>query len=211
MFAYLKNCSLFQQLIIPMFAVGIIGVGAIVVSAIVLQDSVNALGDLSAAGNERLKALQEVDKDIANFRALSLKHLASESARAMADLDTELKAIESENRVKLPALCRDTQARVPEETEALRDAITRYFSGIDEAIQLSSDFEKEFAFEKLTEVEGRYLTAIQDAMQSLARHAFEDISASREDLTAAVQAQSARRPSPSASWEAACSWAWLFL
>jgi diguanylate cyclase (GGDEF)-like protein/PAS domain S-box-containing protein len=187
MFAYLKNCSLFQQLIIPMFAVGIIGVGAIVVSAIVLQDSVNALGDLSAAGNERLKALQEVDKDIANFRALSLKHLASESARAMADLDTELKAIESENRVKLPALCRDTQARVPEETEALRDAITRYFSGIDEAIQLSSDFEKEFAFEKLTEVEGRYLTAIQDAMQSLARHAFEDISASREDLTAAVQ------------------------
>ena len=187
MFAYLKNCSLFQQLIIPMIAVGIIGVSAIVVSAIVLQNSVNALGDLYVAGNERLKALQEVDKDIANFRALSLKHLASESAQSMATLGTELEAIKRKNMAQLPTLFHDAHARAPEEAGALREAITRYFAGIDEAVNLSTDFEKEYAFEKLTETEGRHLTAIQGAMQSMTRDAFEDISASREDLTAAAR------------------------
>ena len=187
MLARLKNCSLFQQLIIPMIAVGILGVSAIVVSAIVLQDSVNALGELYATGNERLKALQEVDKDIANFRALSLKHLASESAQAMGTLSVELGAIKRKNSEKLPALFADPHAEGRAAAAALRDAITRYLAGIDEAVQLSSEFEKEYAFEKLTETEGRYLTAIQGAMQFMTRHAFEDIAASRQDLTAAAK------------------------
>jgi len=187
MFTYLKNCSLFQQLIIPMIVVGIVGINAIVVSALVLDDSVRALGELYSTGDERLKALQATDKDIANFRALSLKHLASESAQDMAAIDRELAAIKAQGGEHLPALSEDSHAGAPAEAARLRAAIARYFAGIDAAIRLSADFEKEYAFEQLTETEGRHLTAIQGAMQSLTRHAFEDISASREQLTAAAK------------------------
>ena len=83
MFAYFRNCSLFKQLIVPMVVVGIIGAVAIIASAFVLQYSVKALGEMYSASGERLKTLQDIDKGIANVRALSLKHLASESAQDM--------------------------------------------------------------------------------------------------------------------------------
>jgi len=186
MFGYLKNCSLFQQLIMPMVVVGIIGVGAIAVSAFVLEDSVAALGDLYAAGNERLKVLQEVDKDIANVRALSLKHLASESAQGMTRISEELAAIKRKHAANLPAIFNDAHGEAGEQAKILAEAVTRYFAGIDEAVRLSADFEKEYAFETFTEAESRHLTAIQGAMRSLTRHAFDDIAASRDGLMEAA-------------------------
>src|SRR5512139_2472443 len=83
MFSYFRNRSLFSQLIIPMFVVGIISAGAILTSAFLLQNSVKALGEMYSASGERLQTLEDIDKDIANVRALSLKHLTSESAQDM--------------------------------------------------------------------------------------------------------------------------------
>ena len=94
MFAYFRNCSLFNQLIVPMVVVGIIGVGAIIASAFTLQNSVEALGKMYSAGGERLKTLQDIDKGIANVRALSLKHLASESAQNMSEIRNDLGSVE---------------------------------------------------------------------------------------------------------------------
>ena len=92
MFADFRNRSLFSQLIAPMVVVGVIAASAIGVSAFVLQNSVEALGEMYSASGERLETLQEIDKNIAHVRALSLKHLTSESAKSMdqirADLDS---------------------------------------------------------------------------------------------------------------------------
>ncbi|MDP1925425.1 MAG: MCP four helix bundle domain-containing protein, partial [Thiobacillus sp.] len=85
---------MFSQLIVPMLLVGVIGASAIIASAFALQHSVKALGDMYSASGERLKTLQDIDKGIANVRALSLKHLASESARDMQQIRTDLVSIE---------------------------------------------------------------------------------------------------------------------
>jgi diguanylate cyclase (GGDEF)-like protein/PAS domain S-box-containing protein len=187
MFPYLRNCSLFQQLIMPMIVVGVIGITAILVSAFVLEDSVEALGNLYAAGNERLKVLQEVDKDIANVRALGLKHLASESAPDMGQIADDLAAIKQKHQHHLPAILGDEHVQAHHDAQALRESLVRYFAGIDEAVRLSAEFEKEYAFETFTEADSRHLTAIQAAMQALTRHAFDDIAASREGLRAAAR------------------------
>ena len=84
MLRHLKNCSLYQQLIIPILIVGIIGVCATVYSAFILEDSVSALGDLYTKGDEKLRIIEEIETDLAYYRALSLKHIASENSMAMA-------------------------------------------------------------------------------------------------------------------------------
>jgi hypothetical protein len=107
-----RNGSLFRQLIVPMLAVGIIGASAIIASAFVLQNSVKALGEMYSASGDRLETLQELDKDIANVRALSLRHLASESAQDMNQIRTDLDSVEQRIKLSLPGISRpDLHAR----------------------------------------------------------------------------------------------------
>ena len=189
MFATLRNRSLFNQLIVPMAVVGIIGVGAIIASAFALQNSVKALGEMYSASSERLKTLQDIDKGIANVRALSLKHLTSESAQAMNQIRTDLDSVEQRIRINLPAISEPTMSghrATQQEAAALDRVLAAYLAGINEAVMLSADFEKEAAFELLTRIESQELAKIQRAMQSLMQHTIADISASREDLVAAT-------------------------
>jgi diguanylate cyclase (GGDEF)-like protein/PAS domain S-box-containing protein len=189
MFPFIRNRSLFKQLIAPMAVVGMIGVGAILASAFALQNSVEALGEMYSASGERLETLQNLDKGIANVRALSLKHLASESAQTMSQIRTDLDSVEQRIKNNLPAISsHDANRRRATQQEAavLRKVLATYLAGIDEAVLLSSEFEKESAFELLTLVESQHLTNIQKAMQSLMQRTIEDIAASREDLIAAT-------------------------
>jgi len=189
MFASLRNRSLFNQLITPMVVVGMIGVGAIIVSAFALQDSVKALGEMYSASGERLGTLQDIDKDIANVRALSLKHLASESAQNMGQIRADLDRVEQRINRNLPAISgndSDRRQATQQEAAALREILAAYLAGIDEAALLSSEFEKESAFELLTRIEGQHLANIQQAMQTRMQRTIEDIAASREDLIAAA-------------------------
>lgn len=189
MFAYLRNCSLFSQLIVPMMVVGLIGAGAIGVSAFMVQGSVTALGQMYAASGDRLKTLQDIDKGVANVRALSLRHLASESAQGMAQIQTDLQAAQLQVQGRLPSLAAPHgpgRHATDEQMGRLNQALAAYLAGIEEAVMLSADFEKEPAFELLTEVESRHLGDIQVAMRSLIQHAIEAIAAGREDLISAT-------------------------
>ncbi len=189
MFRHFRNCSLFQQLIIPMVVVGIISVSAIVVSAFALENSVGALGEMYSSGSERLKILQDIEKGVTNIRALSLKHLASESAQDMNQIGTDLDSIGQQFKSYLPAISeRDMPAHQAAKQEAviLRNAIPAYLAGIADAIRLSAEFEKESAFEVLTQVESQHLMNIQKAVQTLTRDTFEEVAASRVDLVAAA-------------------------
>ncbi|MBZ0068438.1 MAG: MCP four helix bundle domain-containing protein, partial [Thiobacillus sp.] len=185
MLAFFRNCSLFKQLIVPMIVVGIIGASAIIASYFALQNSVRALGAMYTASGERLKTLQGIDKNIANVRALSLKHLASESAEDMNQVSADLDAVEHRIRTSLPIISKaDMYGHRTAQKEAalLSKVLATYLAGIDDALQYSADFEKESAFDLLTRVETQHLASIQNAMQTLTQHTIEDIATSREDL-----------------------------
>ena len=189
MVAYFRNRSLFKQLIAPMVVVGVIGAGAIIASAFALQHSVKALGEMYSASSERLTTLQDIDKDIANVRALSLKHLASENAQNMSQIRTDLADLTQQIKSNLPAISRqDVSERqaTHEEAAILRKILASYLEAIDEAVLLSAEFEKESAIESLTRTENQHLTNIQMAMQVLMRYTIDDIAASREHLIAAT-------------------------
>jgi diguanylate cyclase (GGDEF)-like protein/PAS domain S-box-containing protein len=188
---FFRNCSLFRQLIVPMVVVGTIGVGALIASALVLHDSVVAVGASSSLGSELLRRLQEIDKAIANARILGLKHLASESAEAMGRIGEELAAqkglLATDLLPGLGSKCAEQDPAVLREIETLGQAIERYFVHLDEAVRLSREFEKERAFDLLFETEGGQLVTIRDSLRMLARHAFDDITASRENLLGSAE------------------------
>src|SRR5512139_159137 len=189
MLSYFRNRSLFNQLIIPMFVVGIINAGAIMTSALVLQNSVTALGEMYSASGERLQTLEDIDKDIANVRALSLKHLTSENAQDMNQIRVGLEGIEQRLRLNLPAVSKllvHAHQAEQQENIILRDALASYLAGVDKAVLLSAEFEKESAFDLLTQIEGQHLTNIQLAMQTLMQYTIGNIAASREDLVSAT-------------------------
>ncbi|HSJ81749.1 MAG TPA: PAS domain S-box protein, partial [Thiobacillus sp.] len=187
MFAYLKNRSLFNQLIVPMAMVGVIGAVAVIVSAFALQNSVEALGEMYSASGERLKTLQGIDIGIANVRALSLQHLASESAQNMVQIKSDLDSVKQQIEHTLPAISRlemSGRREAQEEAAILNNVLATYLAEIDEAVLLSTEFEKESAIELLTRTDNQHLTNIQIAMQTLMRSTIEDIAASREQLIA---------------------------
>jgi diguanylate cyclase (GGDEF)-like protein/PAS domain S-box-containing protein len=186
-----RNCSLFQQLTIPMVVVGIIGIGAIVVSAFAMQRSVEAIDKMYQTGGERIETLQNIEKAIAEIRALSLKHLASENAQAMTQIRADLGLTVQRIKADIPNIARlehpqehpvATQARI-----ALGQSLEAYLAGVDAAVRLSEDFEKEAAFISFTEVDNQQLSQVQKTMQGLTRHAFDDIASSRYDLVDAAK------------------------
>jgi len=190
MFAYFRNCSLFKQLILPMIMVGIIGASAIVASAFKLQHSIDELSVMYTASGKRLDTLQTIDKGIANVRALSLRHLASESAQDMKQIRTELDSVAQQIKTALPAIAGyDMPARqaTQQKVAALNSILSTYLAAIDKAVMLSSEFEKESAFESLSRVESMHLGEIQASMQNLIQHIIKDIAASREDLISATR------------------------
>jgi len=189
-----RNGSLFRQLIVPMLVVGIIGASAIIISAFVLQNSVKALGEMYSASGDRLESLQELDKDIANVRALSLRHLASESAQDMKQIRADLDSVEQRIKISLPNIFKpdlhvhaDPERQgIQQDAKTLSGVLASYEAGIDDVIELSAEFEKESAFELMTRIENQHLSNIRLVMQSLIQHTIADIAASREDLITAA-------------------------
>ncbi|MFP5506631.1 MAG: putative bifunctional diguanylate cyclase/phosphodiesterase [Gammaproteobacteria bacterium] len=190
MFACFKHCSLFRQLIGPMVLVGLVAAVAVAVSAYRLQASINDLGEMYSASGQRLESLQALDKALAQVRALALKHLTSESAPVMQQTRNDLDAVTRGLRASLATLgaadpLHGRQAAA--DMAALDQTLRAYLAGIDEAVTLSADFEKESGFEVLTRAEDQHLSRLQATMRSLIQHAIEDIASSRGALVDATQ------------------------
>lgn len=187
----LKDCSLYQQLVVPMGLVGAAVLFAMVYSAFQLQNSVAALGALYEAGETRLRSLEQVDRGIALYQALSLSHLASERATAMQRIDRKLAATRQEVMGELADIDADPDEHYrtsPAGESHLSEAIRHYFERIDQAIRLSTDFEKEAAYEVLTRTEQKQISAIRESIQEQIRHQFEETATSRSNLMAAATA-----------------------
>lgn len=189
MLTRLKNCSIYQQLIIPMLGVGVIGVCATIYSAYVLEGSVSALSDLYTDGDEKLRVIEELETSLEYYRALSLRHIASEESIAMAEINIELDYIEetiNSNLALISTVHLDAHSVSNENTQLLLIIAKEYIEETKEIVRLSADFEKESAFENLTEVEDQSIPKINTTLQYLKRHEFEDFTSLRETLMSAA-------------------------
>ena len=189
MFRYLKDCSLYKQLIIPMFIVGFISVCVTVYSAFLLEDSVAALDKTYSVGDAKLRTLEEIETSLAYYRALSLRHLVSEKSKSMEDIGAKLRLTRQEIKDYLQHV--SDNPSMPQKTPAppvhnLKQMLGSYFDKIDDALLLSADFEKETAFALLSHAEDNYMSDIQQSMQQLIRRKFDDITSSRGSLVSAA-------------------------
>ncbi|MCW8962946.1 MAG: EAL domain-containing protein [Gammaproteobacteria bacterium] len=186
----LRSLRLLEQFIVPMIIVGVIALLTTIYSAMVLQKSINALGDLQEYGDQRLRVIENIENTLSNFRALSLRHLASESAVAMRDIsveigDTDKKLQEYFERITTELM--DVRPESLEETQAVILMTRGYVDEFNKLLLLSADFEKEQAFIHMTRAEDRYLSSINSSLQALKRNEFEDLSSLRTSLTSAVE------------------------
>ena len=190
MLTKLKNFTLFQQFIVPMLVVGMVALSATIYSALILEESVKALAQLQVDGDERLRVIEDIETSIAYFRALSLRHMASESSASMIELNAELEQTKESLQVFFDRITNELIDSHPvslEESQALLIVSRQYIDEIDQVIMLSADFEKELAFIHMTRAENQYLAGINSALQKLKRHEFDDLSLLRETLISAAE------------------------
>ena len=187
---WLKNLSLFKQLILPMLTVGLLAFAAAFYAAVILEDSISALNHMHKEGSKKVNALESIDDSISHYRALMLRHLASENASSMSILADTLE--ETKNTVELTLNFMitdypDAQSEIAVRIENLNKQMQLYFSNMNEVRALSADFEKELAFASLTKIESEIHPKITNTIKELKSYEADDISLSREDLVSAVR------------------------
>ena len=181
----IKDLPLYKQLIIPMLIVGFVGMFATIYSAFILQDSVSALGDLYVEGDKKLKVIEDIEISLEHYRMMCIRHIASEASYAMSEINIELGLIKNKidnNFIHITNDSTDSRDASIENVQVLLNLVNEYFDKTNKILELSADFEKESAFEYLTEVESESIAGIIDALQKLKRHEFENLTSLRETL-----------------------------
>ena len=168
-----------------MLIVGTVGAFATIYSAFVLEDSVSALGDLYIDGDEKLRVIEELETSLAYYRALSLRHIASEESYTMSEFNIELDYTQEkiQHNLALISGTLDDDSSSVDISQALFNSINEYLQATNQVVHLSADFEKESAFAYMTQVEDHSIPQINTALQQLKRQEFENFSSLRETLT----------------------------
>jgi diguanylate cyclase (GGDEF)-like protein/PAS domain S-box-containing protein len=168
-----------------MLSVGFISLCATIYSTIELEDSLTALEEIYTIGEKKLRIIEEIDISDTYYRTLSLRHLSYENSSLMSQTKTALYQTNKQIQDQIKIFSTDSFFSNAEEVEtivALSTTIKQYFEKIDKVVLLSSDFEKELAFEKLTQIENEYLAEISHLLQFLKHSHLETLSSSRKTL-----------------------------
>ena len=187
---WLRNISLLKQLIIPMLIVGVVGVSSAIYSAFILEDSVAALEKMHEEGERKISLYENTEAAITRFRALSLKHLASESAVVMAGIESQLATTMQDIKHSIQFIESSYQGIHPGvvgKVQAFHEYTISYFGQMNEVIKQSADFEKELAFELMTIVESNFNQKILFLVQELKSHESEGIALTRKTHVSVVQ------------------------
>ncbi|MCP4128107.1 MAG: EAL domain-containing protein [Gammaproteobacteria bacterium] len=190
MWDWLKNISLFKQLIIPMLIVGVVGLSSTIYSAFMLRNSIVAHEKMHEDGGRKIALYDSAEASIAHFRTFVLRHLASESAVSMTDIESKLAKTKRDINDSIQSIgssYQDVPPGVAAKMRVLQGSVSRYFKQINEVIKQSADFEKELAFELMTHVEPDYNQKILTIVQDLKRHEYGGIAMSREAHVLAAQ------------------------
>ena len=192
MIGKLHNCSLYRQLIIPMFSIGMISFLGTVYFANILKESVATLDEVYAQGDVRLRSLETIEKQITGYRALSLRHLTTEDFASMQEIARELQHSRQVITSTLPDAVKTgrpgmrSKVRGDSHLQQLSAQLAGYFNESEAAIRLSADFEKETAFALLSRIESEYIPDIKEITSQLIRQQFEESAQSRRTLMSAA-------------------------
>ena len=187
---WFSNLSLYKQLVVPMFIVGLLAFIAAIYSAVILEDSISALNHMHKAGNNKISLLEEIDDSLMNYHTLMIKHLATENASSMLSLEEELEKIKTSLNHNLNLILTgapDIRLEITKNIEDLYKEITIYFNKTDDIKKLSSDFEKEQAFVSLTKVGSEISPQIAVKLKLLRTQEANNISQLRETLVSGVR------------------------
>jgi len=187
---WLKNLSLYKQFALPILIIGLLAAFAALYSTIALEESISALDQMHREGNKKVTDLEAIDDSMTLYRALMLKHLASENASSMSTIDGQLKQISATVELTLDYLTTDFSKVDPQIVNATNELIKQtelYFEKTQEVTMLSADFEKELAFTLLTETESEIQPTIDNKITSLITTEVNDISSSRKNLASVVR------------------------
>jgi len=186
----LKNLSLYKQLIIPMLIVGVLAFAAALYAATILEDSISALNHMHKEGGKKVNSLESIDDSVNHYRALMLKHLASENASSMSNLENKLEETKLTFNLTILFMTTDYHDERPEiaaRLDSLKDLLRLFITKMEEVQALSADFEKELAFVSLTKIESDIHPKITNTIRELKSHEAHYISLSQENLVSAVR------------------------
>jgi len=187
---WLKNLSLYKQFTLPMLIIGLLAVAATLYATFILEDSISALDRMHIEGNNKVNSLESIDDSVTLYRALILKHVASESATDMSAVEGQLEQIRVTAELTLQYINTDyldVNEQIENATGQLAKLLLAYFEKTDEVRNLSADFEKEPAFSLLTSIESELQPAIDNAITSLIKAEVKNISVSRISLASTVR------------------------
>jgi len=168
-----------------MLIVGTISFCATIYSTIELENSLTALEEIYTIGEKKLRILEDIDTSMSFYRSLSLRHLSHENATSMEHEEYKLdqtskKILQAVKLVSINSYFSNTEE--VETIVILTTVVKGYFKKINQVVKLSADFEKELAFEQLTQAENLYLPEISHLLHFLKQHHFTEISSSRSTL-----------------------------
>jgi diguanylate cyclase (GGDEF)-like protein/PAS domain S-box-containing protein len=183
----LQNRPLSLQLIAPMLLVGSLGLFAAVYSAFMLQDSVGELARVYSSSDRRLQVIDSIESGITSIRALSLRHLTSESYGMMQEIHAELDAVVLGLRLDIDEVSATGYSDDPDFIEGsvrLSASVGDYLGHVRAIMKLSEDFEKESAFIELTASDNNHLPSVTESLRKMKRYAFENVTQLRQQLAA---------------------------
>lgn len=186
----LANRPLLAQFILPMIVVGVIALTITVYSATELEQSVQELKNFQEFGDKRLRIIEEIETSLAYYRALSLRHMASESAVDMREIAVEIRQVEKDIQSYFELITTQLVADHPESLEETQTVLLmsqEYVVAVREVLEQSADFEKEEAFVLMSRAENQYLAFISSSLQALKRHEFDYLGDLRTTIIAGIE------------------------
>ncbi len=172
--------SLYNQFITPIAVVGILSMLAIFYSAFKLNSSVDKLDKVYSSSNERLQAIIDLEFSVSQLRTLALRHLASENYRSMTTIQSKFEVVRQNIDKNISALSEEYTGN---KNLSLSLAVNNYSKQLAKVIKLSSDFEKEAAFNALTNTENQSLDLANTTLQKLKNKIIDSTTELRKGVT----------------------------
>ncbi|MEG3639902.1 sensor histidine kinase [Magnetococcus sp. PR-3] len=166
-----RNLPLYWQLLAPMLLVITLWFGNTVHALMGLEEAQTRLKGLYADEVHTVIAVEQLQMRITRMHLSLLKHLTSESATKMAQLEMSLDT----NTQKLQKMLLDLEYTVSNthpaheiNLEKMRNAYQWYLTSLARVLDLSADFEKEQALRLLEDETGPALEAVNQQTMNLA-------------------------------------------
>ena len=187
------DLPLFWQLLLPMMLVTVLWVASAFISVGGMAEARTLLHGLYGNNVKMTFRLEHLKWHFTDSNLLVLRHLATEAAAAMKQLEAKLSDADRKIGADLGMLRNAFLAQHPEQRDAmesLEKLLTGYLVTQREIVRLSGDFEKEAAFALFHETSQRQIREISDLIGRLTEREAEIMEAAYQESIASEQRNS---------------------